>query len=70
MVIAKFLEAALSRQFLSKTRMILNGIASRFGDLALVMLSLGIIGTIGIMVMQKACAPVIMALCGQSHNFL
>ncbi|HEX9973309.1 MAG TPA: hypothetical protein VGD14_14650 [bacterium] len=54
MVIATFIGALLSWVFMSKPQMILNGTASRFGDLALVMLSSGIIGTIGVIIMQKA----------------
>jgi len=54
MVTATFLGAILSWIFMSKPQMILNGTVSRFGDLALVMFSSGFLGTIGVILMQKA----------------
>lgn len=54
MVISTFWGAALSWLFISKPQMILNGTASRWGELAMIMLSSGIIGTIGVIVMQNA----------------
>lgn len=54
MAVATFLGASLSWLFMSKPQMIFNGTASRFGELTLVMISSGIIGTIGVIIMQKA----------------
>jgi len=54
MVIATFMGAFLCWIFISKPQMILAGAAPRFGELAVVMVSAGIIGTIGVIIMQKA----------------
>ncbi|MCU0643916.1 MAG: hypothetical protein MUC94_06610 [bacterium] len=54
MVIATFLGSALCWIFLSEPHMILNGTAVRFGDLAVTMISSGILGTVGVILMQRA----------------
>jgi len=54
MFTATLLGAILFWIFMSKPQMILNGTASRLSELAIIMLSSGIIGTIGVIIMQKA----------------
>ena len=54
MATATFLGAILSWIFISKPLVIFNGTVSRLGEMMIIMLSSGILGSIGVILMQKA----------------
>jgi drug/metabolite transporter (DMT)-like permease len=54
MVVATFLGAILTLAFFSKTLMIFNGTLSRTTELAIIMIGCGMIGTWGVILMQKS----------------